>query len=75
MKLDKLTKSEREDEADYFRERVHKNSTTLLQVKAVIQHQLYDDTVKPAPTKVRELMEFLWIVLRIVPMLEGTSWP
>jgi len=73
MKLDELTQLGWEDAADHFRERDRKYSKSKLTVPAVVQSQMDEDAVAPAPTTFGEIMECLDIAHGISQMLQGTS--
>jgi len=73
MTLDQLIQLGWDDAADNFCERDKKNSTSKWRIPAVIQPQMDDDKVAPAPTTFGVLMLCLDIVRRILQMLQGTS--
>ena len=74
-KLDELTPPGGKDIADYCHERNQKYGISELRVLAVIQPQTDDDIAAPAPRTFGDLMECLYIVPRILQMLQGTSPP
>jgi hypothetical protein len=75
MMLDKLKQLGWEDAANYFRERDNRFSALELTVPAVVQQQMDDDALAPAPPTVGEHLECLVIVPGISPMPRGTSRP
>jgi len=75
MKHDELTQPGWGDSPDYFHESDKKYGTTELRVPAVFEPWTDGVAATPTSTTVREVMERLDIVPRILQLLQGSSWP
>ena len=75
MKLDQLIQPGWENAANHIGERDQKYGTSELRVPVVVQPQMDDDAVAPAPTTFGELIEGLDIVPGILQLRQGTSHP